>query len=512
MTMSDPMFSSRERVIPFNLLDSDTNGFAVGTNTASEQTKVLTSNSTPPTLAKDHHVSSAALTDATVITENGCEAKIQGQTKVAVSEETLSPATSTPVPTAAVQCSTIVLTDGTTTQPSTGNVLVVPSVNETAGGVLLLPPATSSKTDFFDLHEDLAMTEPLKQAYIFLSECNRQELRKIARRWNCPQGFTKNVLVAKLTMFVYEQVEKNKACGVASILGAVEDWGFEGFLAQWNSVHSEKSFPSLATLLKLSRCNTKTDADATLPELPKPSGKRKWRKTRMREREEALHGTSNKVQGDKHTGKRTRTGGNDAKGGIEDIVGVNLQVSAAIDQAQGTIGFIDTDKVRSVDQNTLQNHATMAASNLDSMSNVGSQKTNHSTELPQQVITSTTSGVLPSDASADANALNIVRNKMEEVSGHMLQCIKVHMGDPKGESAQLARSRNGVAVKAENGVLTSSERPSRIESQMDFETERKLLLELKQAKKEVEAAKGDKELEERWKAFADRIRKKLDAV
>lgn len=512
MTMSDPMFSSRERVSAFNLLDSDTNGFAVGTDSVSEQTKVQPSNSTPLTLAKDHHVSSAALTDATVTTETGREAKIQGQTKAAVSEETLSPTISTPVTTAAAQCSTIVLTDATTTQASTGNVLVVPSGNESAHGVLLLPPAASSRPEFFDLHEDLAMTEPLKQTYIFLSECNRQELRKIARRWNCPQGFTKNVLVAKLTMFVYEQVEKNKACGVASILGAVEDWGFEGFLAQWNSIHSEKSFPSLGTLLKLSRCNTKTDADATLPELPKPSGKRKWRKTRMREREEALHGTSNKVQGDKHTVKRTRTGGNDTKGGVEDIVGVNLQVSTTIDQAQGTMGFIDTGKVRRVDQTALQTHATLAGNNLDSMSNSGNQKSNPSTELAQQVITSTASGVVPSDASADANALNIVRNKMEEVSGHMLQCIKVHMGDSKGESTQLAHKRNGVAVKAENGVLTSSETPLRIESQMDFETERKLLLELKQAKKEVEAAKGDKELEDRWKAFADRIRKKLDAV
>lgn len=498
MTMSDPMFSSRERVSSYNLLDADTSGFAVGTGSVTEQTRVLPSNSNAPTLAKNHHVSATVVADTTIITENGHDAKLEEQARaVIVSEETLPHTSCASVGDAAVQCSAVVLGDATTTQPSASTVLVVPSSNETTGGVLLLPPA-STTTESFDLQGDLIMTEPLKQAYIFLSECNRQELRKIARRWNCPQGFTKNVLVAKLTMFVYEQVEKNKVCSVANILGAVEDWGFEGFLAQWSTTHSEKSFPSLATLLKLSRCNAKTDADATLPELPKPSGKRKWRKTRMREREEALHGTSNRGQGDRHTVKRVRTGGSEIKEGGESNVGVVLQnVSTAMNKVQGVV------------QGPIQSQAAAGLSNLGGMSNASNQTINPPSILPSTVLAS---GVNTSEASADANALDIVRNKMEEVSSHMLQCLNVHMGDSKGGSTPAVRGRGSVAVKAENGVVTSPDRVTGNESEMDFETERKLLLELKQAKKELEAAKGDKELEERWKAFADRIRKKLDAV
>lgn len=495
--MSDPLFPSRERVNAYNLLDTPRASFSVAANRVTEQTTVVARNPDPSAASKPHHASAAAVgtaavATAAVVTDNPRAAKVENHAGAVVPAATLPSIESSPMASASIACGEIQpLSEAKPTQPAAPNALVVASSHELGSGVLLLPPA-SATADNFDLQEDHAMMEPLKQAYIFLSECNRQELRKIARRWNCPQGFTKGVLVAKLTMFVYEQVEKNKACGVADILGAVEDWGYDGFLAQWNSVHSEKSFPSLSTLQKLSRCNTKTDADAALPELPKPSGKRKWRKTRMREREEALHGTCHRPAVDRQSVKRTRSGGSDAKSGRDDSVATGLQTSS-VDMDHG---------------NSARVIATPASGHLEGPNVIANQASVAAPVNPAPVNAQAAQSANIPDVSADANAVDPYPKV--DVSERVIQYIKMHMGDAKSAAPAL-RGRGSVAVKAGN-AMTSSDGASRNESQMDIETERKLLLELKQAKKEMEAAKGDKELEERWKAFADRIRKKLDSV
>lgn len=408
--------------------------------------------------------------------------------------------------------------NGSTTPISVNDPLLTPSATAGTSGSASLPHVFNVNNAVS--YDDGEMTESLKQAYIFLSECNRQELRKIARRWNCPQGFTKGVLVAKLAMFVFEQVEKHKICGLADILGAADEWGFDGFLAQWSTVHSLKPFPDLSTLQKLSRFTSKTDADAA-PELSTLCGKRKWRKTRMREREKALHGLpGGDAQSDRvpkcATGDQRKDRENPKLRKALDAGNSTVLTGtgrARITRQSGTSSGVGTYAVQNGTNATIDGCRDGSGKGTRKRRNIGNgdPETKMFDEFPS--LSNACLDERSADVNADVSAFDTMRNKLEQFSDQMMRMMKVQMEDDRCRRGIPTRGRGSVAVKAENGVLARDDNSlSRVDLDADLETERKLLLELKQAKKEMETAKGDAELEARWKAFADRIRKKLDAL
>lgn len=331
-----------------------------------------------------------------------------------------------------------------------------------------VPPNTSAASSPKVASANKMMSEAIRQAYIFLSESNRQELRKIARRWHCRQGVTKGILVARLVMFVYERVEKLKACQVGDVLGAVEAWGFNAFLAQWESVHSKKSVASLDTLEKLAKSNSKTEIDAMLPQLPRVDGKRKWRRTRLRERERSA---------------------------------LSNDTSCVEPSAKRRVGRPPKNAVKIPSLATTTKAMLNATANETSIpiapnTNFGSGMT-HNPNIPSLLSKPSHEPLVSSLAAIarESTSLEKVHEKLEEVSG------------------QVAQFMNSKPI--DKDPSHSSKEPARISDdsiEAGFEKERKLLLELKKAKHELANAKGDEELEKRWTNLVKRIRKKLDEL
>lgn len=143
-------------------------------------------------------------------------------------------------------------TTALTTKPNSDSLTCHPTPNNppntTSMSTTLTTPHPSSKQPKAQSSDEHECGEGVRQAYVFLSECNRQDLRKIAKRWNCPQGFTKNILVAKLVIFIYQRVDCDRICTVHDILGVIPEWGFNRFLSQWDSLHKNKPVINISTL------------------------------------------------------------------------------------------------------------------------------------------------------------------------------------------------------------------------------------------------------------------------
>lgn len=165
-----------------------------------------------------------------------------------VNHADLSPAKSTPAVIKSGQATTTAQTtkpnsDSLTCNPTPNNPPNTTSMSTTL--TIAHPNSKQLRVQSSDEHE---CGEGVRQAYVFLSECNRQDLRKIAKRWNCPQGFTKNILVAKLVIFIYQRVDCDRLCTVHDILGINPEWGFNRFLTQWDSLHKNKPVINIPTL------------------------------------------------------------------------------------------------------------------------------------------------------------------------------------------------------------------------------------------------------------------------
>lgn len=318
--MSEPSVFSRERMNAYNLLDPVG---SFGTSVTSDRAPTITTSAdaTAPTLIgnidRGGQPIASSPTVATAIATNSNE-RTTNTTTITVAASPMSAGTAAAAASAAasaVVSATAASAGGTVgdggvastvdaplgssdpammgdaisraPQPTEGVTVKTQTravQTETHEVTLVENPAQLTDQASSTVNNDQPLSEPVRQAYIFLSERNRQDLRKIARRWNCPQGFTKKVLVARLVMYVYEQVEKLKKCNVRDVLGAVETWGFETFLAQWEAIHRKKDVLSWSMLEKLANSHSKIEVDAMLSELPRMCGKRKLRKTRLRER------------------------------------------------------------------------------------------------------------------------------------------------------------------------------------------------------------------------------------